>query len=128
MEENFTIDFFMLQKLAEACFSSSTVLECLVLQELVDKHYDLMSDDKRKAFYTYFKEKYQHDWAYLDNDAEYMWRLILARFNPDNKYRIGIDLKTVYFQFDNRFFRNTRQFVQPSDDLVVIRLTKTNEE
>lgn len=118
----------MLEKLAEACFSGKTILEYLVLQELVDKHFETMSESNRKAFFDYFSRKYRTDGKFLDGETDFIWRLILARYNPHNRFRIGKDTKTLYFEFENKYYRNTRQFVEVTDNLEVVRLTKTHEE
>jgi len=128
MEQNFKIDFLMLEKLAESCFSGKTILEYLVLQELVDKHFEIMSEGNRKAFFDYFSRKYRTDGKFLDGETDFIWRLILARYNPQNRFRIGKDTKTLYFHFENKYYRNTRQFVEVTDNLEVVRLTKTHEE
>ena len=72
MEQNFKIDFLMLEKLAEACFSGKTILEYLVLQELVDKHFETMSESNRKAFFDYFSRKYRTDGKFLDGETDFI--------------------------------------------------------
>ena len=120
----FKIDFLMLRMLTESAFCCKTVLESTILHELVDKHYDVMSEQERRSFFEHFKDKYDTDAKFLlDKDSNDLWRLILARYNPNNRFRIGKDTKTVYFQLENRFYRNTRQYVESTNELEIIRLT-----
>ena len=74
----FTIDFFELMFLAEACIPPQPIARSMFWIDLCDKHYHEMSSDERKRLFDWLTPKID-----LSNeDCKYFY----ARFDPNNQY------------------------------------------
>jgi hypothetical protein len=84
----FEVDFFQLEKLIEASWSASTILQFCVLQDLIDIHFYKMSDSQKKAVHSFFATKMTFEKKLYNEDTNEIREKIIARFNPNNQYYI----------------------------------------
>jgi hypothetical protein len=115
----YTIDFYMLEKLIEACWSGFTILDFSVLQRTIDIHFYEMSPFHRRALFNYFSKKYSAEGSIMDKDTETIRRKLIERYNPQNQFYINGEKTIVYFLFEGRYFANSRESILATDDLVV---------
>lgn len=106
MENKFEIDFFQLEKLVEASWSGSTILQFCVLQDLIDVHYYKMSDYQRKAIHSFFQTKMNFERSIYNSDTDEIRNKIIARFDLNNQYRL-IDTGHIYFLWNGRYWFNS---------------------
>lgn len=114
-----TIDFYMLQKLIEACWSGFTILDFSVLQRTIDVHFYEMSPFHRRALYNFFSNKYIAEGGIMDKETDAIRRKLIARYNPQNQFHINGDTTAIHFLFEGSYFANSRESVLATDDLVV---------
>ena len=96
----FTIDFFELMFLAEACIPPRPIARSMFWIDLCDKHYHEMSSDERKHMFEFLREKIDTTWEYC--------RYFYARFDPDNQYSLqGINC----FLHDGRYMISHNCFI-----------------
>lgn len=96
MGNKFEVDFFQLEKLVEASWSGSTILQFCVLQDLIDVHYYNMSDYQRKAIHSFFQTKMNFEKSIYNSDTDDIRNKIIARFDSNNQFKLK-DSKEVYF-------------------------------
>lgn len=80
IDKAFTIDFFELAFLTEACLPPSPIARNTFFMNVIDVHYHKMSKDQRQHFFTWIGSKLNME--YEDS------KLFHARFNPDNQYLV----------------------------------------
>jgi hypothetical protein len=93
----FEVDFFQLEKLIEASWSASTILQFCVLQDLIDIHFFKMSDSQKKAVHSFFSTKMTFEKKLYNEDTNEIREKIIARFNPNNQYYIQGKREPLYF-------------------------------
>lgn len=82
----FTIDFFELSFLAEACVPPSPIARAVFWDKLCNEYYHQMTSDERKRMYDWLLTRI-NDGRNLDNlDIQHF----LARYDPDNQYRVYV--------------------------------------
>jgi len=77
------IGYFELLLLIDAAWSCGTILKHSIIVKLMDTWYHALSKNNRERVYSYIRRV-------LVPQQEIHQRL-LARFNPDNQYRVHID-------------------------------------
>ena len=85
----FTIDFFELSFLAEVCIPPVPIARHSFWYDLINVHYELMSDEERTKLHGWITQKDRFD--ILDSDC----KLFDARFNPANQYTVEIQCEGV---------------------------------
>jgi len=114
--KRFKIDFFQLEKLIEASWSASTILQFCVLQELIDLHYYDMSDNEKKAIHSFFETKMNFERQLYNADTDVIREKIIARFDLNNQYFLkGENQKFLYFKYKEKFWKNSIQFISASE-------------
>lgn len=93
----FEVDFFQLEKLIEASWSASTILQFCVLQDLIDIHFHKMSDSQKKAVHSFFSTKMTFEKKLYNEDTNEIREKIIARFNLNNQYYIQGKKEPLYF-------------------------------
>lgn len=78
---NFTIDFFELLFLAEACIPPQPIARACFFENMSDVHYHQMSIDERFRMFEMIKPKLN-----LENED---CRYFFARYNPKNQYLVS---------------------------------------
>jgi hypothetical protein len=106
----FTIEFYELAFLAEACIPPRPIARTMFWQSLTDKYWYLMTEGERIHLFNWL----QKSWVYEESlEKEEDTQVFHARFDPDNQYIV----KTYYkkeeehraFKIGDRYYikRNT---------------------
>ena len=87
---NFTIDFFELSFLAEACIPPRPIAREMFWQDLIKKHYHKMSADEKSKIFTWMNTNI----FFIEQLGKGQEDVVLFhnRFNPDNQFIITYDL------------------------------------
>jgi len=81
----FTIDFFELAFLAEACIPPRPIARAMFWQSLTDKYWHQMTEGERAHLFEWL----QKSWVYEESlKEEEDTQVFHARFDPDNQYII----------------------------------------
>jgi len=81
----FTIDFFELAILAEACIPPRPIARAMFWQSLTDKYWYQLTEGERIHLFEWL----QKSWMYEESlEKEEDTQEFHARFNPDNQYMI----------------------------------------
>ena len=81
----FTIDFFELAFLAEACIPPRPIARAMFWQSLTDKYWYEMTEGERAHLFEWMWK----NWVYEESlEKEEDTQVFHARFNPDNQYII----------------------------------------
>jgi hypothetical protein len=84
----FTIDFFELAFLAEACIPPRPIARAMFWQSLTDKYWEQMTEGERAHMFEWL----QKSWVYEESlKEEEDTQVFHARFNPDNQYTIKVN-------------------------------------
>ena len=86
----FTIDFFELAFLAEACMPPRPIARTMFWQSLTDKYWYELTEGERNHMFEWL----QKSWVYeesLKNEED--TQVFHARFDPDNQYMVKTNLK-----------------------------------
>jgi hypothetical protein len=79
----FTIDFFELTFLAEACIPPRPIARAMFWHSLTDKYWEQMTEGQRIHLFEWI----QMSWVYEESlEKEVDTQEFHARFNPDNQY------------------------------------------
>jgi hypothetical protein len=116
----FEIDFFQLEKLVEASWSGSTILQFCVLQDLIDIHYYRMSDYERKAIHSFFQTKMNFEKSLYNSDTDEIREKIIARFDLNNQFYLEKS-QYVYFLFRDKYWKNSMESVSMSKMVSTIK-------
>lgn len=125
MDNKFEIDFFQLEKLIEASWSGTTILQFCVLQDLVNLHYYKMSEYQRKAIHSFFQTKMAFERQLYNSDTDEMREKIIARFDSNNKYYNEQFETEPYFKYNEKYWENANNFLE-CDDVVVTNIMGKN--
>jgi hypothetical protein len=104
---SFSIDFFELAFLAEACVPPVPIARHVFWDNLTDRYWEQMSHNERSHLWEWMnrREKYKSG---LDNNEDI--QIFESRFNPDNQY--SIELKTgeivKAFKYNERYHINIK--------------------
>lgn len=82
----FTIDFFELVFLAEACIPPRPIARAMFWSDLINKHYNLMTENERARMFEFINRHDAFKRALNDSNEDAI--LFYERFNPDNQYEI----------------------------------------
>jgi hypothetical protein len=108
MSNKFEVEFFQLEKLVEASWSGSTILQFCVLQDLVDIHYYQMTESQRKAIHSFFQTKMNFERAIYNSDTDEIREKIIARFDKNNEYYLfGKETEEAYFMYKDKYWKNS---------------------
>ena len=128
---NFTIDFFELSFLAEACIPPVPIARYTFWIDMIDKHYHKMTLNERLRIFEwmnrniYFQEQYQKK----QEDVV----LFYDRYNPENQYLIHFDLGrgkdkgTVECFKNGDAYRTSKKPTINQDFITKIEILKTHE-
>ena len=84
----FTIDFFELAFLVEACIPPRPIARAMFWQSLTDKYWEQMTEGERAHLFEWL----QKSWVYEESLKEQEdTQVFHARFDPDNQYTIKVN-------------------------------------
>jgi hypothetical protein len=85
MENKFTIDFFELSFLAEACIPPRPIARAMFWHSLTDKYWEQMTEGQRIHLFEWI----QMSWVYEESlEKEVDTQVFHARFDPHNQYMV----------------------------------------
>ena len=87
---SFTIDFFELSFLAEACIPPSPIARAMFWENMIEKYYHEMTPNERAKIFS-FMNRNVHFLDELEKGNENVL-LFFNRFNPENQFLIHYDL------------------------------------
>jgi hypothetical protein len=82
---NFTIDFFELAFLAEACIPPNPIARTMFWQRLTNVYWEQMSDEERDRLFEWLNRNDNYKQS-LEKEEE--TQIFHARFDPDNQYMV----------------------------------------
>ena len=84
----FTIDFFELAFLAEACIPPRPIARTMFWQSLTTHYWAQMTEGERAHLFEWL----QKNWMYEESlEKEDDTKVFHARFDPDNQYTVKVD-------------------------------------
>lgn len=114
-EDKFTIDFFELSFLAEACIPPKPIARTVFWQNLTDIYWHQMTEHQRIRFFEWMqKNPFYADSLKSDRDTQ----VFHARFDPENQYIVSIKFKnkiekTRAFKLDGRYYTKRNTIIVP---------------
>jgi|Laugresbdmm110sn_1035088.scaffolds.fasta_scaffold91571_2 hypothetical protein len=116
MKYNFEIDFYQLEKLVECSWSATTIVQYMILQDLIDKHFYSMNETQKKAIFSFFETKLNFEKALYNSDTNEIREKIIARYDKNKQYilldEVGRKTKSVYFNYKNKFWKNSLECIE----------------
>jgi hypothetical protein len=111
----FTIDFFELAFLAEACIPPRPIARTMFWQNLTDKYWNQMSENERIHLFEWMNKNPNYQESLSMNEDTQIFH---ARFDPNNQYEVtavdnGIERKVRTFLYEGRYWVSKRSFVDP---------------
>ena len=109
----FTIDFFELAFLAEACIPPRPIARAMFWQSLTDKYWHQMTEGERIHLFEWL----QKSWVYEESlKKEADTQIFHARFNPDNQYIVNVDYdgaigKYIAFKMGDRYYTGRNKWI-----------------
>ncbi len=106
MAEHFTIDFFELAFLAEACIPPRPIARTMFWQNLTEKYWAQMSEPQRAHMWNWLqKNPYYEESLKTEEDT----KVFHARFDPDNQYMVhtnfhGVEDKRRAFKMGEKYY------------------------
>ena len=115
MKYNFEIDFYQLEKLVECSWSATTIVQYMILQDLIDKHFFCMNEIQKKAIFSFFETKINFEKSLYNSDTNEIREKIIARYDKNKQYilldEVGRKTKSVYFNYKNKFWKNSLEYI-----------------
>lgn len=111
----FTIDFFELAFLAEACIPPSPIARAMFWQNLTDKYWHQMTEGERNHLFNWLnKNPFYPESLEKQEDT----KIFHARFDPDNQYLVKTnykDKKEEYraFKMGDRYYTGRTTHIAP---------------
>jgi hypothetical protein len=81
----FTIDFFELAFLAEACIPPRPIARTMFWQDLTNKYWGQMTEGERIHMFEWLQKNWQYEESLKTQEDTQIFH---ARFNPDNQYTV----------------------------------------
>lgn len=111
----FTIEFFELCVLAEACIPPRPIARTMFWQSLTDQYWEQMTENERAKIFSWLqKNPYYEDSLAKEEDTQ----VFHARFDPTNQYEVtyqyqGTTESIRTFLYKDRYHTSTRRSVFP---------------
>jgi hypothetical protein len=112
---NFTIDFFELAFLAEACIPPNPIARTMFWQRLTNVYWEQMSEEEREHLFEWLNrnDKYKQS---LEKEEE--TQIFHARFDPDNQYMVyttmdGKDDVNRAFKYKDLYYVRSNSWITP---------------
>jgi hypothetical protein len=109
----FTIDFYELAFLAEACIPPRPIARAMFWQSLTDKYWEQMTEGERIHLFEWL----QKSWVYEESlTKEIDTQVFHARFNPDNQYMVkfthdGVSNGQRAFKMGDRYYIGSNTWI-----------------
>jgi hypothetical protein len=112
---NFTIDFFELAFLAEACIPPNPIARTMFWQRLTNVYWEQMSDEERDRLFEWLNRNDNYKRS-LEKEEE--TQIFHARFDPDNQYMVyttmdGKDDVNRVFKYKDLYYVKSNSWITP---------------
>jgi hypothetical protein len=112
---NFTIDFFELAFLAEACIPPNPIARTMFWQRLTNVYWEQMSDEERDRLFEWLNRNDNYKQS-LEKEEE--TQIFHARFDPDNQYMVyttmnGKDDLNRAFKYKDLYYVKRDSWITP---------------
>lgn len=102
-----TIDYFEFTVLVEASWHSGTILRYSIMEKAINVWYKDLTWNERKSAFEFFNRTCE-----AKNEIQ---ERFLARFNPDNQFRVhskgkGIERTDILYLYQGTYWDTTRSF------------------
>jgi hypothetical protein len=111
----FTIDFFELSFLAEACIPPRPIARAMFWQHLTDVYWEQMTKNERDRLFEWINKDERYQKSVI---AEPETKIFNARFDPDNQYLVhttmnGKDNSTHTFKWNGLYYVKRNTWISP---------------
>jgi hypothetical protein len=111
----FTIDFFELAFLAEACIPPNPIARTMFWQRLTDVYWEQMSEEERDRLFEWLNRNDNYKQS-LEKEEE--TQIFHARFDPDNQYIVyttmdGKDDVNRVFKYKDLYYVQRNSWITP---------------
>ena len=112
---NFTIDFFELAFLAEACIPPNPIARTMFWQRLTNVYWEQMTEEQREHLFEWLNRNDNYKQS-LEKEEE--TQIFHARFDPDNQYIVyttmdGKDDVNRAFKYKDLYFVRSNSWITP---------------
>jgi hypothetical protein len=112
---NFTIDFFELAFLAEACIPPNPIARTMFWQRLTNVYWEQMTEEEREHLFEWLNRNDNYKRS-LENEEE--TQIFHARFDPDNQYIVyttmdGKNDVNRTFKYNDLYYVQRNSWVTP---------------
>jgi hypothetical protein len=112
---NFTIDFFELAFLAEACIPPNPIARTMFWQHLTDEYWEQMTEEEREHLFEWLNRNDNYKQS-LEKEEE--TQIFHARFDPDNQYMVyttmdGKDDVNRTFKYKDLYYVRSNSWITP---------------
>jgi hypothetical protein len=112
---NFTIDFFELAFLAEACIPPNPIARTMFWQRLTNVYWEQMTEEEREHLFEWLNRNDNYKQS-LEREEE--TQIFHARFDPDNQYMVyttmdGKDDVNRTFKYKDLYFVRSNSWITP---------------
>jgi len=112
---NFTIDFFELAFLAEACIPPNPIARTMFWQHLTDVYWEQMSEEERDRLFEWLNRNDNYKRSLEKEEDTQMFH---ARFDPDNQYMVyttmdGKDDVHRAFKYKDLYYVKRNSWITP---------------
>jgi hypothetical protein len=112
---NFTIDFFELAFLAEACIPPNPIARTMFWQRLTNVYWEQMTEEERDKLFEWLNRNDNYKRS-LEKEEE--TQIFHARFDPDNQYIVyttmdGKDDVNRTFKYKDLYFVRSNSWITP---------------
>jgi hypothetical protein len=112
---NFTIDFFELAFLAEACIPPNPIARTMFWQRLTGVYWEQMTEEEREHLFEWLNRNDNYKQS-LEKEEE--TQIFHARFDPDNQYMVyttmdGKDDVNRTFKYKDLYYVRSNSWITP---------------
>jgi len=106
----FTIDFFELAFLAEACIPPRPIARTIFWHNLTERYWRQMTEGERIHLFEWLQKNWQYEESLQKEEDTQVFH---ARFNPDNQYEVTTTEKEKIraFKMGDRYYVGTNRWV-----------------
>lgn len=126
---NFTIDFFELSMLAEACIPPRPIARAMFWQNLTKVYWHQMTEGERRHIFQWLQKNH---WYGESLEKEDDTKIFHARFDPDNQYMVstnwnGVNENIRAFKIGDRYYTCINRWVAEEYIISVEKFTPVFE-
>jgi hypothetical protein len=123
----FTIDFFELAFLAEACIPPRPIARTMFWANLTNKYWKEMTEGERIHLFEWLNKNHYYKES-LEKESDTL--TFHKRFDPDNQYTVKVkDPEMSYraFKMGDRYYTDSRTFIGDEHILEVVKIVPERE-